>query len=89
LDYFKKQFTDLFDLSAEVTMDLPLIMLVGQQKLYIENHKGISLYMSDKIKIRVKPGYVIITGSELVIGEIKTENLSISGQISGIFYEKG
>jgi sporulation protein YqfC len=89
LDYFKKQFTDLFDLSAEITMDLPLIMLVGQQKLYIENHKGISLYMSDKIKIRVKPGYVIITGSELVIGEIKTENLSISGQISGIFYEKG
>jgi sporulation protein YqfC len=89
LDYFKKQFTDLFDLSAEITMDLPLIMLVGQQKLYIENHKGISLYMSDKIKIRVKPGFITITGSELVIGEIKTENLSISGQISGIIYEKG
>lgn len=89
MDYIRKQFTDIFDLSPEITLDLPLVMLVGQQRLYIENHKGITLYNPDKIKIRVKSGIITLTGKGLMIEDIKTENLSISGQIEGIFYDKG
>lgn len=88
MDKIKKQFLDIFDLSPEIILDLPLIMLVGQQKLYIENHKGIKNFDSDKIKISINKGYLIFTGKELVVEEIREDCLFISGSIVMIQYEK-
>ncbi|AZO95011.1 YabP/YqfC family sporulation protein [Halocella sp. SP3-1] len=88
MDKIKKQFLDIFDLSPEIVLDLPLIMLVGQQKLYIENHKGIKNFDSDKIKISINKGYLIFSGKELVVEEIREDCLFISGNIVMIQYEK-
>ncbi|QTL97966.1 sporulation protein YqfC [Iocasia frigidifontis] len=88
MDKIKKQFLDIFDLSPEIVLDLPLIMLVGQQKLYIENHKGIKNFDNDKIKISINKGYLIFSGKELVVEEIREDCLFISGNIVMIQYEK-
>ncbi|ACL70012.1 sporulation protein YqfC [Halothermothrix orenii] len=89
MEGLKKQFCDIFELSPEVVLDLPLLMMVGQQKIYLENHKGIALYQADEVKIRVKSGYLIVTGQDLVIEEIQTDHLSLSGKLTGLNYEQG
>ncbi len=83
----KEQFSDLFELPDEIILNAPLIMMVGQKKLYIENHKGIALYQQDKLKVRLKVGNILIEGKDLLISEINTEYLFISGIISSLNYE--
>ncbi|MFW6006389.1 MAG: YabP/YqfC family sporulation protein [Bacillota bacterium] len=82
MSLFKNKFSSIFELPEEVLMDFPLIMLVGSSKLYIENHKGISLYQPDLIKIRITPGLFILHGSEMEIDELESNKLFISGQIT-------
>ena len=88
MEKLRKQFVDIFELSPEIALDLPLLMLLGQEKLELENHKGISQFHREEIKVKVKLGYILIKGQELAIDEINSESLSISGLISSISYEK-
>ena len=80
-------FQNIFDLPVEVVADYPLLMLAGNKKILIENHKGIALYQSDKLKIRIKDGILNIQGHKINVKEINTEYLSVSGEITAIFFE--
>ncbi|HLV10136.1 MAG TPA: YabP/YqfC family sporulation protein [Halanaerobiales bacterium] len=85
----KKQFVEVFDLSPEVVLDLPLLMFIGNQNLFIENHKGVRYYHDNQIIIKVSDKYIIIEGQALVIDEINSDNLFISGSINSISYKDG
>ncbi|MFW6279157.1 MAG: YabP/YqfC family sporulation protein [Bacillota bacterium] len=87
MDLLYEKFRNLFDLPGEVIEDLPLLLLVGSGKLYLENHKGIATYQQQKIKIRIKKGYLIIEGQKLEVDEIKTNNLFISGSMEKLFFD--
>ncbi|RYD03384.1 hypothetical protein N752_19595 [Desulforamulus aquiferis] len=43
-------------------LDLPKIVLVGNLQVFIENHRGIVEYNSDKVRIKVGDGEVGIIG---------------------------
>lgn len=83
----KKQFVNFFDLSAEIVLDLPLIMQVGNEKIYLENHKGVRYFHPEEIRINIKNGLLVLEGQELEIEEINTETLCISGKIISLRYE--
>lgn len=83
----KDRFSDYFELPDEIVLDSPLVMFIDQKKLYLENHKGVALYQSDLIKIRVNSGYFIVKGDNLKINEIETESISVSGKIMATEYE--
>jgi len=85
---FLKYFQEIFDLPAEVIMDQPLIMLVANKRLYIENHKGIALFQEDLIKVRVKDFFIIIKGFNFELERIEEDHLIIVGDFSIIDYEK-
>lgn len=87
MDKLKKHFMEVFELSSDVTLDLPLVMMVANDKLYIENHKGISYFQTEEIKVKIKNGSIVIKGEKLFINEIDSESLSISGKILIISYE--
>jgi sporulation protein YqfC len=84
---FNNVLKEMFDLPAEVILDLPLIIMVGQGEFYLENHKGIALYQSDLIKIRVKSALLAIKGTNLKIENIKSDTLQITGNIVDLSYE--
>jgi len=86
LKSLKSQFGDFFELPEEVILDFPLIMLVGPKKLFLENHKGITLYQKDLINIKIDSGFLKIKGNDLEINEIESNKIYISGYISGIEY---
>ncbi len=87
MNKLRSQFIEIFDLSPEIAMDLPLIMMVGDGKIYIENHKGISLFQDKEIKIKINKGFIIFKGEDLIVGEINSESITISGKILSLSYE--
>jgi sporulation protein YqfC len=89
MNRLKKQFMEIFDLSPEIVLDLPLVMMVGRQRLFLENHKGVTHYHKNEIRIKFQDGLLLLKGEDLIVNEINSDSLSISGQLSGIYYETG
>lgn len=83
IEYFK----NIFDLPLEVVCDYPLIMLAGNNEMFIENHKGIALYQEDLLKIRIKNGILTIEGHNINVKEINSEYLSIVGEFINFYFE--
>ena len=48
---------DKFDLPAEIVMDIPKIIITGNKEITIENHKGISSFEKNLIKVNSKVKY--------------------------------
>jgi len=80
----KRQFSDIFELPEEIVMDAPLIMLADRHKFYLENHKGVALYRENGIKVRLKSGFLQVTGTKLHIDWIEAGVIKISGNIRGL-----
>lgn len=78
---------DVFDLPGEVLAGMPKLTATGNQRIYIESHKGILEY--DKRLIAVNGGAVLIKihGDELEICSMSSEELLIKGLITTIEFE--
>ena len=80
----KESISELLELPKDIMLDLPRVTLIGNLQLYIENHKGIIEYSSQRIRINTKSGVMRITGKNLTIKTIVTEEIIIAGLISQI-----
>lgn len=86
----RERFVDLLELPRETLLQLPLLLVFGDESIFIENHRGLGLYGKEKIKVVVEPGEIIIRGESLVIQEIHPETLQIRGEIQSIhLFSKG
>ena len=74
----------LLDLPQDVVFDLPRLTMIGDRQLYIENHRGVLHFSSDKLRLALTKGELEITGQELVIRTIWTEEVFVEGQIRHI-----
>ena len=78
---------DKFDLPAEIVMDIPKIIITGNKEITIENHKGISNFEKNLIKVNSKVGNINIEGSDFEILYIGGSTISITGKFKTIIYE--
>lgn len=78
----KRGITETFKLPKEITLNLPLITLLGKEEMTIENHKGILVYDDNNIKVSTKIGTLIIDGKNLELKQLTGEILVILGEIS-------
>ncbi|WP_168119472.1 sporulation protein YqfC [Paenibacillus sp. HB172176] len=81
---FRKMTADLLDLPQDVVYDLPRLTMIGDRQLYIENHRGVKHFSSDKLRLALSKGELEVTGSSLVIRTIWTEEVFIEGVIANI-----
>ncbi len=77
----KKQFEALLDLPKDVVHDLPRITLVGPYQMYIENHRGVKSFTQSELQLNLSRGVFKVTGDQLVIRAIHTEEVFIEGMI--------
>jgi len=63
---------------------LPIIELVGQHRVLIENHHGILCYSLSEIHIKVSYGCISVNGSDLHLIQMSKEQLVISGKIDSV-----
>lgn len=80
----RKMAADLLDLPQDVVFDLPRLTMIGDRQLYIENHRGVLHFSSDRLRLALSKGELEITGQELVIRTIWTEEVFVEGQIKHI-----
>lgn len=81
---FLNRLTDL----GEPLPELPIVELAGDNRVLIENHRGIVQYTGERIGVRVKYGLLLVCGCRLHLACMTRERLVISGRIDGIHLER-
>ncbi|AKL95792.1 sporulation protein YqfC [Clostridium aceticum] len=80
----KKSLAEILELPKDIILDIPKITMVGNLQIYIENHKGIIEYSSNRIRINTKSGVLRIIGKNLLIKNIILEEIIIIGEIQQV-----
>ena len=68
---------------------LPIVEIVGDGRILVENHKGIVDYSDSMICIRVKFGGLRIIGECLSLSYMSRSQLIITGCIDSVSIERG
>ena len=80
----KEKMTGLLSLPKEIALNLPLIMATGRNEINIENYKNLIEFTDIKIRINTSAGILSIEGQRLMLKHITTENILVTGRITGI-----
>ena len=75
---------DLLELPQDVVFDLPRMTMIGDRQLHIENHRGVLHFAPDRLRLALIKGQLEITGDELILRGIWTEEVLIEGRIKKI-----
>jgi len=78
---------DFFDLPHEIILDLPRLTVIGKMQCLLENHRGVIEYTSERVRVAVNDGEIVIRGESLVIRCLASEEITIDGTICSIHYE--
>ena len=77
------------DLPGECIPRMPLVEIAGEQRVLIENHRGVAAYGCNEIKIRVSYGIVAVSGSDLQLVRVSKEHLIVAGRIDAVLLQRG
>ena len=72
------------DLQDEPIPGLSLVEIAGDQRVLVENHKGVIQYSPESIRIRVKFGEISISGAKMTLTRMTKGQLVICGCIDGV-----
>ncbi len=77
----------VFEIPGDVIGGNPKVTAIGRGEVLIENFKGIMDFKDGMIRINSNNGVIKITGQDLKIREITSEEIIIGGKISNIDYD--
>ena len=81
--------THVLEESAMDTVSIqPIIEIVGDRRVLIENHWGVAAYGKEKILVCVKFGSVCICGCNLEMMHMTKEQLVICGRIDSVSLQR-
>ncbi|GKS12453.1 sporulation protein YqfC [Paenibacillus chitinolyticus] len=83
---WKQMTANMLDLPQDVVQDIPRITMIGNVQLYVENHCGVLHFSSEMLRLQLTRGKLEVSGKELVIRAILTEEVLIEGIIADIRY---
>ena len=72
------------DLPDEAIPGRPLVEIIDNCRVLIENHKGVNEYGRTLIRIKVKFGSICVCGSNLELSRMTKGQLIISGRIESV-----
>lgn len=77
------------DLPGEPLPGVPLVELMNDHRVLIENHRGVTLYKTTEIRVRVRYGEISVCGSNLEMACMTGRQLVITGNILSINIMRG
>jgi sporulation protein YqfC len=80
----REKITEALELPKEIVLNVPKLTIVGTGDMIVENYKGIMEYEIDRIRVNTGVGIIRITGNRLIIREITSEDILISGEINSL-----
>ena len=69
------------------SVSLPILTLIGNKEMYIENIKAIMEYDDENIRVLTRRGQVCVRGEHLDIGYLDNDEISIKGRIAEITFD--
>lgn len=81
-----EQISDTMHLPGDILAGAPILTVIGQRELYLENYRSIIEYTGDEIRIQTKTGRIHIMGKSLNINYYTGDSMKITGRIYQICY---
>ena len=78
--------SNMFDIPEDTLLNLPKITMIGNTQILIENHMGVIEYTPQKLRIGVSFGEIEVTGTELFLKNILSDELSLKGKIDSVIF---
>ena len=82
----KQKIARISEMPEDMVMGIPLLTVLGNMEISIENYGGIIEYTDCLIRIRTKMGKIIISGKKLQVNYYTNDEMKIQGRISSIEY---
>lgn len=82
--HFWERIAQRADVSEETFPSQPIAELVGDRRVLIENHLGVTQYSCEKIGVKVKYGCLFVCGQDLMLAHMTKVQLVITGRIDSI-----
>ena len=79
-----KKISDVLEFPAEAVMDISKIILVGNQRIVVENYLALLDDKSDTIRLKHSAGVIEILGENFEIKSIGEQNIEVLGEIRAI-----
>jgi len=79
-----KKLVGMLELPKEAVFNMPIIHALGDEDVSITNYKGLVEYGSECIRINTASGQVRFEGTQLILKQVTSEVVSVSGRISKI-----
>lgn len=80
----KNDFIEALDVAKDATLGMPVVTVIGDYEVYVENFKSIIEYDCTILKLLTKKGILSIGGEGLEIEYYDEEEIAIKGRISKI-----
>lgn len=87
-DFFEKVVMGA-DLPGEAMPGQPLVEIVRDCRVLIENHNGVTAYGPCEIHVKVKFGKVCVCGHGLELTRMTKQQLVITGKIDSVSLQRG
>ena len=75
-------------LTAESVPGQPIVEIVGENRVLIENYYAVREYSPQRIGIRVKYGMAVVCGCNLELRRMTKDHLIISGRIDSVSLQR-
>ena len=72
------------DLGSEPIPGKPLVEIIGEGAVLIENHCGVISYSSETVCVKTKRGCICVHGAGLTLTKMSKELLRICGKIQNV-----
>ena len=81
-EIISRAMAEFLEIPKDLVLDLPQITVIGRNELYLENHRGIIEYSSQRLRINLSRGFLEILGEKLEIKALLPDEIKIRGEIS-------
>lgn len=84
----KNKIAKKFDMPAEALLDIPKFIVIADNEVTVENHKGILSFKEDEIKLNTSLGVVTIKGKDFEILYLSQNTITLSGCFKSLEFER-
>ncbi|HWQ75509.1 MAG TPA: sporulation protein YqfC [Syntrophomonas sp.] len=81
-DLISRAMADILEIPKDLVLDIPKITLIGKNEFYLENHRGIIEYSTQRLRINLSRGFLEISGKNLEIKALMPDEIKIEGEIN-------
>ena len=75
------------ELPKDVALGMPILTVIGQMELCLENYRGILEYTDTLVRIQTRTGQIRITGQKLQVVYYTNDEMKVNGHIQSIEYQ--